>query len=382
MLALTQALPQTYGNLVTQSAGDHDYLVELEYRELGGDHAEAGGWLARQWRLPEIYRICVCGSHNIGDAGTSVEGTDSVKVVAISGLLADVWVGEDREIAVRKAHEKAGKLLDLKEPEIEQILTRIADSIPEISDPFRIPLDDAETIRDILEQARNALTKVSKKVVQDAHLANLKTMQMASENQELKQLTKQDALTGLYNRVHLDKFLADEFEWAVERRQSLSVLFCDIDHFKQINDAYGHQAGDCILVSVAHALADEVRQHDWVARYGGEEFVVVLPSTDGPEAKRVSERIRQVISSKTYRIGSEESVRITVSVGYASHTPEQQFDNANELLPAADQALLKAKKHGKDRVVAYSADLNVSEEDLEMTFIGHPPEIALPDPKI
>ena len=230
MLALTQALPQTYGNLVTQSAGDHDYLVELEYRELGGDHAEAGGWLARQWRLPEIYRICVCGSHNIGDAGTSVEGTDSVKVVAISGLLADVWVGEDREIAVRKAHEKAGKLLDLKEPEIEQILTRIADSIPEISDPFRIPLDDAETIRDILEQARNALTKVSKKVVQDAHLANLKTMQMASENQELKQLTKQDALTGLYNRVHLDKFLADEFEWAVERRQSLSVL-CNASQF-------------------------------------------------------------------------------------------------------------------------------------------------------
>ena len=63
-------------------------------------------------------------------------------------------------------------------------------------------------------------------------------------------------------------------------------------------------------------------------------------------------------------------MRITVSVGYASHTPEQQFDNANELLPAADQALPKAKKHGKDRVVAYSADLNVSEEDLEMTFIG------------
>ena len=197
MLALTQALPQTYGNLVTQSAGDHDYLVELEYRELGGDHAEAGGWLARQWRLPEIYRICMCGSHNIGDASTSVEGTDSVKVVAISGLLADVWVGKDREIAVRKVHEKAGKLLDLKEPEIEQILTRIADSIPEISDLFRIPLDDAETIRDILEQARNALTKVSKKMVQDAHLANLKTEQMASENQELKQLTKQDALTGL-----------------------------------------------------------------------------------------------------------------------------------------------------------------------------------------
>ena len=86
----------------------------------------------------------------------------------------------------------------------------------------------------------------------------------------------------------------------MKRRQSLSVLFCDIDHFKQINDAYGHHAGDCILVSVAHALADEVRQHDWVARYGGEEFVVVLPRTDGPEAKRVSERIRQVISSKTH----------------------------------------------------------------------------------
>ena len=114
---------------------------------------------------------------------------------------------------------------------------------------------------------------------------------------------------------------------------------------------------------MARALVDKVRQYDRITRYGGEEFVVVLPSIDGSAAERVSERIRQVISSKTYSIGSEESVRVTVSVGYATHSPEQQFDNANELLRAADQALLRAKESGRDRVVAYSADLTSWEGD-------------------
>ena len=124
-----------------------------------------------------------------------------------------------------------------------------------------------------------------------------------------------DALTGLYNHRYLHERLSEELARSREQEQPLSVLFCDLDHFKQYNDRNGHSAGDAALREVAHIIEQSVRSIDIAARYGGEEFVVVLVETARPDALAVGERIRARLEEKALDAGGEP---LTVSIGVAS----------------------------------------------------------------
>jgi diguanylate cyclase (GGDEF)-like protein/PAS domain S-box-containing protein len=151
-----------------------------------------------------------------------------------------------------------------------------------------------------------------------------------------------DGLTGLANRRSLEKRLQVEWEYAVRYAAPLSLLFVDVDRFKDFNDTYGHVAGDEALRQVAHLLEVGVRQTDLVARFGGEEFVILLPHTDGEGGFALAERVRSVIADAPWPHRS-----ITVSIGAATLPPGSE--GAYELLTAADQALYLAK-HDRNRV--------------------------------
>jgi diguanylate cyclase (GGDEF)-like protein len=160
-----------------------------------------------------------------------------------------------------------------------------------------------------------------------------------------------DELTGLANRRHLDQRLGEEIVRAQRYAKPLSLLILDIDHFKAINDGYGHKAGDEALRALAQVLRGEVRDVDLVARYGGEEFVLVLPETDGTGAELSAERIRRAVARHPFRLPDGREFGITVSVGLAGY-PECAA-SAAELMTRADQALYTAKQAGRNRVVLY-----------------------------
>ncbi len=163
--------------------------------------------------------------------------------------------------------------------------------------------------------------------------------------EETRRLANSDALTGLQNRRRATERLEAEVARARRYGTPLALALCDIDHFKQVNDRYGHNMGDEVLVRVASALQEALRQVDLVGRWGGEEFLVLLPDTDNEGAHIVGERLRMAIESLPAFTDGPNSV--TCSVGMATF---QGDDSATGFVDRADQSLYKAKKAGRNRV--------------------------------
>lgn len=167
----------------------------------------------------------------------------------------------------------------------------------------------------------------------------------------LKELTTVDAVTGIKNRQYFDEVFDQEWRRAVRQKYEISLLMLDLDHFKEVNDTYGHLAGDQCLAGVADAVSSMInRPSDVVARYGGEEFVVILPYIEKKNALMLAEQIRKRIENSTFRADGQE-IRITTSIGVATVLPEETM-NARELVGAADRSLYEAKARGRNTVVA------------------------------
>jgi diguanylate cyclase (GGDEF)-like protein/PAS domain S-box-containing protein len=163
---------------------------------------------------------------------------------------------------------------------------------------------------------------------------------------DVKQLATVDPLTGAYNRRHGDALLAAQFSRRKRYGLSFAVLAMDVDHFKAVNDRYGHAAGDAVLRAVVETCRNALRPVDAVVRWGGEEFLVIMPETDSAAAMTTAERLRALIAGTGVGYPGGPNIHITISIGVALPT----CDNVGELLSRADEALYAAKQRGRDRV--------------------------------
>jgi two-component system cell cycle response regulator len=178
--------------------------------------------------------------------------------------------------------------------------------------------------------------------------------QLRASVTETMEMAVIDGLTGLHNRRYLDSHLQTLFDRSTTRRRPLSVMMTDIDHFKAVNDKWGHDGGDRVLREFASRLRKNVRGIDLACRYGGEEFVVVMPDTEAPIAEKVAERIRAEIASAPFIVAADGTpIEVTVSVGVSSLKP--YADSMEALMKRADVALYEAKSGGRNRVVAKAA---------------------------
>lgn len=168
------------------------------------------------------------------------------------------------------------------------------------------------------------------------------------DEQMLHDLATRDGLTRLYNHRMFYTMLEDEITRSQRYRRLVAMLLIDIDHFKRVNDTYGHVAGDRILEGVARVLESAARREDKVCRYGGEEIAVILPETDIEAATRLAERLRAAIEETTFHDDAGKDIRITVSIGVAELP--SSADSLQELVSAADTALYAAKQGGRNRV--------------------------------
>ncbi|HEB13075.1 MAG TPA: diguanylate cyclase [Actinobacteria bacterium] len=163
----------------------------------------------------------------------------------------------------------------------------------------------------------------------------------------LHQLAIHDGLTGLYNHREFQRLLRQEIERSKRSEDPISLLFLDIDNFKQFNDTFGHKQGDMALETISRLISAQVRQIDSTARYGGEEFSVILPTTKATEATVIAERIRQAVNTEPFLVKNQVQ-QLSISIGIAEYPTDAT--SPAELIEAADLALYTAKRSGRDRV--------------------------------
>jgi diguanylate cyclase (GGDEF)-like protein len=177
---------------------------------------------------------------------------------------------------------------------------------------------------------------------------------LKEQNRRLEELSNTDPLTQLANRRFLMQTLIKEFQRSERAGHPLTLVMADIDHFKKINDTYGHQQGDAVLKAVSGAIRNHLRDYDLAARFGGEEFALVLPETSLAEAAPVAERIREMVAGMNLG-GTLSELKMTISLG-VSTAPHKEVAGVDDLIRVADDALYAAKSAGRNRVVVATDD--------------------------
>jgi diguanylate cyclase (GGDEF)-like protein len=175
---------------------------------------------------------------------------------------------------------------------------------------------------------------------------------LGQKSRDLERISRVDVLTGLYNRRHFDEILDYQWHLSLREGRSLAVVIADIDHFKRINDTYGHLAGDAFLKATAMLLESVFkRETDIVARFGGEEFTVLMANTDAESARAMAEELRSSMAafSLPYR---DAQLKATISLGISALVPDLSR-TASQLIGEADNALYRAKREGRNRVRVY-----------------------------
>lgn len=181
--------------------------------------------------------------------------------------------------------------------------------------------------------------------------------ELSDLNDKLRQISLTDGLTQVENRRSLEERLHDMWQHSVRLHEPIALVMCDIDKFKNVNDQYGHQAGDSVLKEFAQLLKSEAREIDRVGRYGGEEFLLILPGTVLDAAVTFAERLREKVASHTFTY-TDGTLRRTMSCGVAA-SPHPRVKDQEELLKASDDALYVAKETGRNRVIRFDgADFN------------------------
>jgi diguanylate cyclase (GGDEF)-like protein len=353
MIALDRSKPDLYqGMAETQRV--HAEILPHERKRIGVDHAEVGAWLMRQWNLPERLWRAVEGSHKVDTRRAITPEDGFARCVALSGPIADAYLGpkEASARALNEVAQQTERIFGMRREGFGAVVQRITALIPETESVFDTPiLPEPEAI---MEQARELLMVRNLQTLREVNTLRVTADSLSARAMELEAETRRDALTGVFNRSFLEQYLNREFDSASREGWPLSVAFCDLDHFKKVNDTHGHQAGDRILQATARVLRGNTRDSDVVARYGGEEFVLVLPNADAATCQSICERIVAALGATRHDVG-QETIAVTISIGFATQSPDSPHDNVESLVKAADQALYSAKMLGRNRAVRFHA---------------------------
>lgn len=350
ILALDAAMPEKYHPLVTQ-ARDHDDLLRREREALDSDHGEAGEWLMNNWGLPKRLSQVASAVHDPDHANLAAPDALFVNCIAVAGKIADLFLGDDRKAGTDRVADDALRLLGIDHDTLDALLNEVAQVLPEVAALYDTEIISPRKAAGVIDQAREILAARNLYLIQEVAEQTRKVQEMERTTQHLRESASRDALTGLLNRGRFDEVLETEFLMATESGWPLTIGFIDLDHFKSVNDTYGHQVGDAVLSRVANILSQQLRERDFIMRYGGEEFVALLPGTGLEQARGVFERLRKAVAKEVHQGEAGDRFHSTVSIGLAAHMDgNRRAASAVDLVRAADRALYEAKRAGRNRI--------------------------------
>jgi diguanylate cyclase (GGDEF)-like protein len=359
-LAMAEAFGPEYASLAIGSAQGHIDVVSAERKAFGCDHQEVGRVMAESWHLPELLTVPI-GFHHYPEGRGDVDPmvADLTGVIFVANLCAETFCGQPSKDVVDRFEAAATQYIGVDQAACRELLNHLHSDTDEVGKLLEIDIPEAMSYAEIVREANEELTRLTLESQQEAQKMEQDHRKVVSRLQELEEANRQlaqnancDPLTGVYNRRFLEGFLDREIARAQRFRRPLSVLFIDVDRFKQINDQYGHQVGDSALQQIAQLLKAATREVDCLCRYGGEEFVLTLLETDLLGAKQVAEKVRRLIAAWKFRCDTlDKELHITVSIGVSTMSPRRATDK-DVLIQMADESVYAAKSEGRNCVCA------------------------------
>lgn len=356
VMALNQAMPDLYEGMEPLTQRDHQEMTAYEKDRLNSDHADIGAWLLARWRFPEPMVHAVGASHLAHPAAATEAEHALLQTVNVSGFIADMLLPQEPGQQWQAANERAQKYWSVDEDWMDGIGELLAEELPEIEELFDMQLLENVEVGALLSEAKEVLVTRSLQAIKQLDDSQKVTDSIRERVHLMEAESKRDGLTGAYNRSYMDALLRDEFDEARKNNWPLSLIFIDLDRFKQLNDNHGHAVGDQALCHATRLLDFTTRDTDMVARYGGEEFVIILPGVDSRTASALAQRVVEAFRTTELVIESGEALQITVSAGLASLDEKNIFKHCAALLHAADQAMYQAKAQGRNRLVVHGAE--------------------------
>jgi len=361
-------LLQDIGMVILSLTRTNDYLKVLDEREVteaslvsietaafGFDHQELGAEILKKWGLPESIYHPIQYHHAAGN-GLPEEIRTEAKLLFLADKVASVYHGSHSTGHLAELKEMLGNVFQMEDEDVESLIDEVAEKSIEILASFEIEVGDMKPYSQILQEANAELGKLNlsyEQLVMEFKQAKERAEKLASElkdaNIRLRELAFRDGLTGLFNHRYFQDLMDKEVSRAVRYKRAFSLILFDIDHFKKVNDTYGHPAGDIVLKTLGRELEIIVRKSDVAARYGGEEFVVVLPETDLKGAAILAERLRSLVEFLTIPADGVD-LKVTISIGVSCFDPDTSSMSKAEIIEAADKALYRSKHDGRNRV--------------------------------
>jgi two-component system, cell cycle response regulator len=371
-LAILKALPREYLPVLEQAETAAEPLVDVEQTTLGFDHVSIGARLLEHWNLPKgLIRAVQWQRHRVEHFETLRGDGDFLlnTSAAIAACVGDYYCAACKGPAVERMRGLLPLVLG-PEADLGPFLVKCQERIQAVGPMFDLDMTDLGSSTDLMVQANEQLLNLTLREHASNTQAQMNQQALSQEkvrleeqNRLLQSQAMHDPLTGLHNRKFLDEALAREANRAQRQATPLAVLFADVDHFKRLNDTYGHQFGDFVLKTLSLRLQESIRVTDVLARYGGEEFVILVHQPTERGLETLAQRIRERMANEPF-VQGETTVHVTCSLGGAIAIPGRRDRNIGErLLAAADRAMYQAKSDGRNRVCMESL---IADEDRAM----------------
>jgi diguanylate cyclase (GGDEF)-like protein len=350
------SMPNDYRSVMKENLAGQEPLHKIEERYFGFNHHELGAHLLSSWHLPESIYYPILYQH--GTNPIPEEYRRQKDILRLSDHLSSIYHGSQRVEMIRKVNKLLDSTFDIRGEDVKQLIDAVADKTISILASFDVSPGTMRPFSQILQDVNEELSNLNTSyelIVMELREAKEKAEILAGElqiaNNKLHDLAFRDGLTGLYNHRYFQEEMERELERSKRYEREFSLIIFDIDHFKKINDAYGHPVGDQVLMEVSRTAEQAVRKADIVARYGGEEFAVILPETNFMAAKEVADRIRGDIERMSVALNGN-IIKLTVSVGYTCYRHVSKIREKGPIISVADRALYTAKQSGRNMVFA------------------------------
>jgi diguanylate cyclase (GGDEF)-like protein len=328
-------------------------LCETEKELFGFDHTEISNHLLTTWSLPDT----ISGPIRYHHSKEPIEPyRNSALILNFADKISAMYHGTQSNKKAIEVRQGLKDIYQFQDEQIDRTVDAIGGKSREVMELFTIEPGDIKPFSQIMQEAIEELGRMNfsyEQLVLELKQAKQNAEQLAINlkraNESLRELVFRDGLTGLYNHRYFQEVIESELQKSVRYKHPLSLLLIDIDYFKNVNDTFGHPAGDRVLKEISQIMLKLVRQNDIVARYGGEEFTVIMPETGKAGGKVLAQRVRRGIEQHQTKYNNQ-LITVTVSIGLVSTDMANVEITRKALIDRSDQVLYKAKRNGRNRI--------------------------------